>query len=110
MKLGNPHLGKVFEEIDNSETKHKVCLQVKIPTMKMVKKPAGNTTNARKAKTVKADDYTKEMVGNIEAMKTAGATSLRQIAEALNEDGCLTKRGKEWTAAGVQRILNRTRG
>jgi DNA invertase Pin-like site-specific DNA recombinase len=41
----------------------------------------------------------------VEAIKAAGATSLRQIAAALNEQGITTPRGGQWSAVQVQRLL-----
>jgi DNA invertase Pin-like site-specific DNA recombinase len=41
----------------------------------------------------------------IRKLKAEGASSLRQIAERLNERGIKTARGGEWSAVQVQRIL-----
>ncbi|MBM1173840.1 recombinase family protein [Microvirga arabica] len=41
------------------------------------------------------------------SIQTGCATSLRQIAAALNERHIRTARGKEWTAAQVVRVLDR---
>ncbi|MGA2850121.1 MAG: recombinase family protein [Terracidiphilus sp.] len=41
----------------------------------------------------------------IDAIRNAGATSLRQIATALNEKKIPTARGGEWSAVQVQRLL-----
>jgi hypothetical protein len=41
-----------------------------------------------------------------EALK-AGATTLRQIAEALNARGVATARGGQWYATSVSNVLNR---
>jgi DNA invertase Pin-like site-specific DNA recombinase len=41
-------------------------------------------------------------------IRASGATSLRQIAAALNERHIRTARGKEWTATQVMRVLERT--
>jgi hypothetical protein len=38
-------------------------------------------------------------------IQASGATSLRQIASALNERHIRTARGKEWTATQVMRVL-----
>ncbi len=40
-------------------------------------------------------------------IQASGATSLRQIAAALNARHIRTARGKEWTATQVMRVLDR---
>jgi hypothetical protein len=40
-----------------------------------------------------------------ELFEASGATSLRQIAAALNERHIRTAQGKEWTATQVMRVL-----
>jgi len=40
-------------------------------------------------------------------IRSAGATSLRQIATALNDRGIPTARGEQWTAMQVRRVLDR---
>ncbi|MGF9763403.1 recombinase family protein [Microvirga sp. 0TCS3.31] len=44
----------------------------------------------------------------VAGIQASGATSLRQIAAALNERHIRTARGKEWTATQVMRVLDRT--
>jgi DNA invertase Pin-like site-specific DNA recombinase len=41
-------------------------------------------------------------------IRTAGATSLRQIADALNARGIPTPRGSTWRAVQVKRVIERT--
>jgi Recombinase-like helix-turn-helix domain len=44
----------------------------------------------------------------IKALQAAGKTTLRAIADGLNEQGIPTARGQgEWTATQVQRVLER---
>jgi DNA invertase Pin-like site-specific DNA recombinase len=43
----------------------------------------------------------------VEDIRASGATSLRQIARALNDRNIKTARGKEWTATQVMRVLDR---
>lgn len=43
----------------------------------------------------------------IDDIRESGAESLREIAEALNERGIETRRGGEWSAVQVQRVLQR---
>lgn len=47
----------------------------------------------------------RDILPMIEEARGAGATSLRQIAAHLNEEGVTTPRGSTWTAAAVQRTL-----
>lgn len=88
-KLGNPHLGKN-----------------KIPTMKMVNNPAGDTTNARESRKKKADDYARKIYDVIQGFET---TSLRETAKALNNAGYETARGGKWQATSVKRIFDRVK-
>ncbi len=43
----------------------------------------------------------------IESIRTAGVTSLRGIAEALDARGIKTARGGEWAAATVRNVIMR---
>jgi hypothetical protein len=43
----------------------------------------------------------------IRAAQTNGASSLRQVADVLNERGIKTARGGEWSAVQVARVLKR---
>ncbi len=43
----------------------------------------------------------------VEDIRASGATSLRQIATALNERNIRTAWGKEWTATQVMRVMGR---
>jgi DNA invertase Pin-like site-specific DNA recombinase len=70
---------------------------------------------ARKGALASADvrsTRAKRRAANIEPIvadiQASGATSLRQIAAALNERHIRTARGKEWTATQVMRVLDRT--
>jgi DNA invertase Pin-like site-specific DNA recombinase len=51
------------------------------------------------------DRYTQDILPIIQDKQRQGATSLRQIADALNADGTPAPRGGEWSAVQVQRIL-----
>lgn len=42
----------------------------------------------------------------ISDLESEGATSLRQIAQGLNQRGILTKRGGAWSAVQVMRVIN----
>jgi hypothetical protein len=55
----------------------------------------------------KADDRASNLRPVIEDIRASGCTSLHQIANALNERGIVTARGKEWHAAQVRNLLAR---
>lgn len=61
-----------------------------------------------KVRTERAKKRTKDLVPVIDAIRAAGARSLRQIAAALNEKRIPTARGGDWSAVQVQRLLTRT--
>jgi DNA invertase Pin-like site-specific DNA recombinase len=70
------------------------------------------TTEAReaglKARTARADKRAADSRPTIEALQTAGTTSLRRIAAELNNRGIQTPRGKgEWQAGTVSQLLAR---
>lgn len=54
-----------------------------------------------------ADARAVDYLPEIEALKTAGAVSLRQIAAGLNERRVQAPRGGDWTAVQVSRLLQR---
>jgi DNA invertase Pin-like site-specific DNA recombinase len=62
-------------------------------------------TAARKVRTENADKRAAELMPLIRSIQAAGATSLRQIAAALNEQNITTSRGGEWSAVQVQRTI-----
>jgi DNA invertase Pin-like site-specific DNA recombinase len=62
---------------------------------------------AVKAVRTEADRYAANVLPIIEAIKRAGATTLREIAEALNARGVATARGGMWYAATVRNVLAR---
>ncbi|HEX4651080.1 MAG TPA: recombinase family protein, partial [Granulicella sp.] len=57
---------------------------------------------ARKAK---AGKRTADLLPVIQSIRSAGASSLRQIAAVLNERGIRTARGSAWSAVQVQRVM-----
>lgn len=63
---------------------------------------SGDTSNARRVKTEKANDYALQMKDVIEDIQEAGFTSLRGVAQELNHRGFTTRRNKEWTANSVR--------
>ena len=52
----------------------------------------------------KAKQRSKDLAPTIAELRAQGATSLRQIAEGLNERGITTARGGRWRAVQVQRL------
>lgn len=54
-----------------------------------------------------ADRRAEDLRPVVEKLRTEGRTSLRQIANGLDEAGIPTPRGCTWTASGVRRLLNR---
>ena len=67
---------------------------------------AGQAAGAAGAK-AKAEARAKDLRPYIAGIEADGVTSLRGIAAELNRRGVATPRGKEWTAAAVQRVLAR---
>jgi recombinase len=55
-----------------------------------------------------ADQHAANVLPVIREIRRAGATSLRQIADALNARGISTARGGEWHASSVRNVLERT--
>ena len=63
---------------------------------------------AMRAVQERADGRAADLAPTIKALQEAGATSLRAIAAALNEQNIPTARGKgEWSAVQVARVLER---
>jgi Recombinase len=57
-----------------------------------------------------ADRRAANVLPIIREAQKAGATTLRQIAEALNARGVATARGGQWYAMSVSNVLNRAWG
>jgi DNA invertase Pin-like site-specific DNA recombinase len=55
----------------------------------------------------KAASRAHDLLPVIRSAQKSGASSLRQIADVLNERGIKTARGGEWSAVQVQRVLSR---
>ena len=62
---------------------------------------------AYKAKRTSSDNWAANVLPIIKQIQGSGLTSLRQIAGALNARGINTRRGAEWTASAVSRVLHR---
>lgn len=54
-----------------------------------------------------AEKHAANILPIIKEAQRAGATTLRQIAEALNARGVATARGGQWHAASVKNMLDR---
>ena len=72
---------------------------------------AGESRKGQRASAAKrsalATDRAIDLLAVIRSAQANGATSLRQIAEVLNERGIVTARGGEWSAVQVARVLAR---
>ena len=64
-------------------------------------------TSALKAVTAEADRFAANVLPIIRKAQKAGATSLREIAAALNARGVPTVRGGQWHAKSVANVLER---
>jgi DNA invertase Pin-like site-specific DNA recombinase len=54
-----------------------------------------------------ADAFARNVLPVVEQIRSAGAVSLRSIAEALNARGVRTARGGTWQASTVRNLLQR---
>jgi DNA invertase Pin-like site-specific DNA recombinase len=59
-----------------------------------------------KVRKEKAGKRASDLLPVVEAIRSEGASSLRQIASVLNERGIATSRGGLWSAVQVQRLLH----
>jgi DNA invertase Pin-like site-specific DNA recombinase len=67
-------------------------------------------TKSKATRTARADRFAEDLREDIEELRESGTTSLRALACGLNERGCRTPRGSEWTAGAVRRVLQRLEG
>jgi hypothetical protein len=63
--------------------------------------------SAVEAVNAEADRYAANVLPIIREVQKAGASTLRQIAEALNARGIPTARGGRWYAQSVANVLER---
>jgi DNA invertase Pin-like site-specific DNA recombinase len=77
-------------------------------------KQLGNRTNLAEAQAIGRQvvaDQARQRASNvlpiIHEIQTAGCSTLREIASALNRRGIQTARGAEWTAMAVKRVMDR---
>jgi DNA invertase Pin-like site-specific DNA recombinase len=69
---------------------------------------AGNTSPLGiEALKLRADAHAQRLRPMVEHMQSNGATSLGQLAKALNDEGALTPRGAKWHASSVRNLLAR---
>src|SRR6516164_2006372 len=71
------------------------------PELRKARKSATATIKAL------ADQHATNVLPIIREIRRAGATSLHQIAEALNARGVTTPRGGQWYASSVRNVLQR---
>lgn len=64
--------------------------------------------NAGRVVKAKADEAYSDIADDLRNLR-AGGMSLQQIADALNDDGHTTRRGKPWNPVQVRRVLHRLR-
>jgi len=64
----------------------------------------GNRASA-KVRSENAKNRAADLLPVIDAIKAAGAASLRQIADGLNQRGITTPRDRQWSAVQVARVL-----
>lgn len=93
---------------DRADAGDKVA-QAKIERRNANLPPVRHLGNAASAavRSAAADAYATSIEDNILAAKAKGHTSLRAIAAYLDSKGIKTPRGAAFTAAAVQRIINR---
>jgi hypothetical protein len=54
-----------------------------------------------------AEAHARDLEPVLEELRAQGVTSLRTVAEALNERGMLTRRGGRWWVSNVRNLLVR---
>jgi hypothetical protein len=66
--------------------------------------------NAVETVKAEANKHAANVLPIIREAQKAGATTLREIAEALNARGVATARGGQWYATSVKNMLDRAMG
>src|SRR4051812_33774973 len=61
----------------------------------------------RKVQSAVADEFTRNVLPVIDALRSAGAVTLEAISCGLNRQGIRTARGKQWYASSVLNLLAR---
>lgn len=76
--------------------------------MALLNSGRGNTAAIRAIKAT-ADDHASNLAPVIAALQSDGIQSLGRIAQALNQRGMLTPRGRRWHKSSVRNLLRRLR-
>jgi hypothetical protein len=63
----------------------------------------------RKALVSAADQFARDILPAVNAIRNAGTTSLHGISAALNKQGIRTARGKRWHVSSVANLLARAK-
>lgn len=77
----------------------------KIAEARAARKNGSDMTVANEARSKAARDFANIVRGEIEEAVKKGASSLREVAQHLNDMGARTRQKKLWTAAAVKRVL-----
>ena len=64
----------------------------------------------RAAVAANADQHAADLAEVIADIRAAGATSLREMAEAPTARGMLTRRGRPWQVSNVRNLVGRLQG
>jgi hypothetical protein len=56
-----------------------------------------------------ADQFARDILPAVNAVRNAGTTSLQGISDALNKQGIRTARGKRWYVSSVANLLARAK-
>jgi Recombinase len=73
----------------------------------MYSPPWQTTRRKQRASLSRPDELAEDVRSHIEEARSAGCSSLRQIAFYLNANGLCTARGCEWGASQVRRTMRR---
>lgn len=61
----------------------------------------------REAVSRNADEFAKALAPVVEVLREEGHTTLRALANALNDRGMMTRRGGRWQVSNVRNLLAR---
>jgi DNA invertase Pin-like site-specific DNA recombinase len=83
---------------------------VRLGNPRLIAGTAATARTARAALKAKAQRFAEELRETIRERQKSGANTLEALAESLNGDDVLTRRGCEWTPKAVSRVLARLDG
>jgi DNA invertase Pin-like site-specific DNA recombinase len=63
----------------------------------------------RSVQTAAADEFVASLLPTIQAIRSTGAVTLRDVAAALNQRGIRSARGGRWHVSSVMNVLSRAR-